>query len=151
MTFHQSCEFNTFRNNPDQIPDRWCIIHTSLLTSTPDTRLTLLLWKRAHYRKKRESLQGSCYANTFKADHQYAHNLWKCEFNFCDFFFHKIRQYLFQFKSNKGHTVNHCSYYIFVSSLAVNQKYDVAILSRMLVDHKLNFHTFCQRSVSAVS
>ena len=48
VTFHQSCEFNTFRNNPDQIPDRWCIIHTSLSTSTPDTRLTLLLWKRAH-------------------------------------------------------------------------------------------------------
>ena len=48
VTFHQSCEFNTFRNNPDQIPDRWCIIHTSLLTSTSDTRLTLLLWKRAH-------------------------------------------------------------------------------------------------------
>ena len=42
-TFHQSWEFNKFRNNPDQIPDRWCIIHTSLLTSTPDTRLTLLL------------------------------------------------------------------------------------------------------------
>ena len=41
-------EFNTFRSNPDQIPGRWCIIHTSLSTSTPDTWLTLLLWKRAH-------------------------------------------------------------------------------------------------------
>ena len=47
-TFHQSWKFNKFRNNPDQIPDRWCIIHTSLLTSTPGTRLTLLLWKQAH-------------------------------------------------------------------------------------------------------
>ena len=48
ITFYRSCEFNTFRSNPDQIPGRWCIIHTSLSTSTPDTRLTLLLWKRAH-------------------------------------------------------------------------------------------------------
>ena len=48
VTFHQSCKFNTFRNYPEQIPDRWCIIHTSLLTTTPDTRLALLLWKQAH-------------------------------------------------------------------------------------------------------
>ena len=41
-----------FRNNPDQIPDRWCIIYTSLLTLTPDIRLTLLLWKRAHVSAK---------------------------------------------------------------------------------------------------
>ena len=45
---HVACEFNTFRNNPDQIPDRWRIIHISLLISTPDARLTLLLWKRTH-------------------------------------------------------------------------------------------------------
>ena len=48
VTFHQSSEFNTFMNNPDQIPDRLCIIHTSLLTLTSDTRLALLLQKRAH-------------------------------------------------------------------------------------------------------
>ena len=44
MTFHQSCEFNTFRNNPETKFQT----HTSLLTSTPDTRLILLIWKLAH-------------------------------------------------------------------------------------------------------
>ena len=67
VSFHQSCKFNTFRNYPEQIPDRWCIIHTSLLTSTPDTQLTLLLRKWAHVLgKKRDFLQGSCYVNTLK-------------------------------------------------------------------------------------
>ena len=46
MCHFTSCEFNTFRNNPDQISDRWCIIHTCLLTSTSDTWLKLLLWKQ---------------------------------------------------------------------------------------------------------
>ena len=61
VTFHQSCEFNTFRNNPDQIPDRGCIIPTSLLTSISDTRLTQLLWKAGTYfGKKRHFTRQFC-------------------------------------------------------------------------------------------
>ena len=49
-----SCEkravkvFQVFKVFSDQIPDWWYIAHTSLLTSTPVTRLILLLGKQAH-------------------------------------------------------------------------------------------------------
>ena len=36
------------KQSRNRIPDRWCIIHTFLLISTPDIRLALLLRKEAH-------------------------------------------------------------------------------------------------------
>ena len=75
MTFHQSCEFNTFRNNPGQIPDRWCIIHASLSYQLLTHGLHHC-WKRAHsLAKSAICLQGNCYLNTFKGAHLYAYFL----------------------------------------------------------------------------
>ena len=68
MTFHQSCEFNTFRNNPETKFQT----HTSLLTSTPDTAYTTDLKTGSYLGKKRDFLQGSCYVNAFEGA-RYSH------------------------------------------------------------------------------